>query len=106
MKCLSYNQTILPNLLGHTSQREAVMKMSFFNSIVQTVCSADIQLFLCRVYAPECVEGRVQRPCKSFCEKARRNCEGLISNFGVSWPNELNCNAFPDDMCISVRHEN
>ncbi|XP_015237311.1 PREDICTED: uncharacterized protein LOC107088946 [Cyprinodon variegatus] len=98
---LSYNQTILPNLLGHTSQREAVMKMSFFNSIVQTVCSADIQLFLCRVYAPECVEGRVQRPCKSFCEKARRNCEGLISNFGVSWPNELNCNAFPDDMCIS-----
>uniref|UniRef100_A0A3B5L7R1 FZ domain-containing protein n=1 Tax=Xiphophorus couchianus TaxID=32473 RepID=A0A3B5L7R1_9TELE len=66
---LSYNQTIVPNLLGHTSQREAVMKMSFFSSIVQTVCSADIQLFLCRVYAPECVEGRVLRPCRSFCEK-------------------------------------
>ncbi|KAK5614958.1 hypothetical protein CRENBAI_008351 [Crenichthys baileyi] len=98
---LSYNQTIVPNLLGHTSQREAVMKMSFFNSIVQTVCSADIQLFLCRVYAPECVEDQVQRPCRSFCEKARRNCEGLISNFGVSWPNELQCDAFPEEMCIS-----
>ncbi|XP_035991327.1 uncharacterized protein LOC105917773 isoform X1 [Fundulus heteroclitus] len=98
---LSYNQTIFPNLLGHASQRDAVMKMSFFNSIVQTVCSADIQLFLCRVYTPECVEGQVQRPCRSFCEKARRNCEGLMSNYGVSWPNELRCDAFPEEMCIS-----
>ncbi|XP_032412429.1 uncharacterized protein LOC116715842 isoform X1 [Xiphophorus hellerii] len=98
---LSYNQTIVPNLLGHTSQREAVMKMSFFSSIVQTVCSADIQLFLCRVYAPECVEGRVLRPCRSFCEKARRNCEGFMNSFGVSWPNELQCHAFPEESCIS-----
>lgn len=98
---LSYNQTMVPNLLGHTSQREAVMKMSFFSSIVQTVCSADIQLFLCRVYAPECVNGLVQRPCRSFCEKARRNCEGLMRNFDVSWPNELQCQAFPEESCIS-----
>lgn len=102
---LSYNQTMVPNLLGHTSQREAVMKMSFFSSIVQTVCSADIQLFLCRVYAPECVDGRVQRPCRSFCEKARRNCEGLMRNFDVSWPNELQCQAFPEESCISVRNK-
>ncbi|PWA23901.1 hypothetical protein CCH79_00010809 [Gambusia affinis] len=98
---LSYNQTIVPNLLGHTSQREAVMKMSFFSSIVQTVCSVDIQLFLCRVYAPECVEGQVLRPCRSFCEKARRNCEGFMNSFGVSWPNELQCHAFPEESCIS-----
>ncbi|XP_028282342.1 atrial natriuretic peptide-converting enzyme-like [Parambassis ranga] len=98
---LSYNQTIFPNLLGHTSQREAVMKMSFFNSIAQTVCSVDIRMFLCRVYAPECVAGQVQRPCRSFCEKARRGCEGLMSSFGVSWPEELQCNSFPEEMCVS-----
>ncbi len=99
---LSYNQTITPNLLGHTSQREAVMKMSFFNSIVQTVCSVDIRLFVCMVYAPRCVAGEVQRPCRSFCERAKQGCESLMTSFGVSWPNELRCESFPEEMCISV----
>uniref|UniRef100_A0AAQ4QJE1 FZ domain-containing protein n=1 Tax=Gasterosteus aculeatus aculeatus TaxID=481459 RepID=A0AAQ4QJE1_GASAC len=36
---LAYNQTVTPNLLGHTSQREAVVKMSFFNAMVQSMCS-------------------------------------------------------------------
>uniref|UniRef100_A0A3B5A428 FZ domain-containing protein n=1 Tax=Stegastes partitus TaxID=144197 RepID=A0A3B5A428_9TELE len=99
---LSYNQTIVPNLLGHTSQREAVTKMSFFNSIAQSVCSVDIRLFLCRVYAPECVAGQVQRPCRSFCENAKRACEGLMNSFGVSWPNELQCRSFSEESCVSV----
>ncbi|CAB1445907.1 unnamed protein product [Pleuronectes platessa] len=77
------------------------MKMSFFNSIVQTVCSVDIRLFLCRVYAPQCVAGEVQRPCRSFCERAKRGCEGLMSSYGVSWPAELQCNLFPEERCIS-----
>ncbi|XP_041842719.1 atrial natriuretic peptide-converting enzyme-like [Melanotaenia boesemani] len=98
---LSYNQTIVPNLLGHKSQREAVSKMSFFNSMVQAVCSTDIRLFLCRVYAPQCIEGKVQMPCRSFCEKAKRDCESLMNSFGVSWPEELQCKSFPEEMCIS-----
>uniref|UniRef100_A0A669ERI5 FZ domain-containing protein n=1 Tax=Oreochromis niloticus TaxID=8128 RepID=A0A669ERI5_ORENI len=102
LKGLSYNQTLIPNLLGHTSQREAFTKMSFFNSMVQTVCSVDIRAFLCRVYAPQCEAGQAQWPCRSFCEKARRDCEGLMSNFGISWPEELQCSSFPEEMCISV----
>ncbi|XP_068179074.1 uncharacterized protein [Antennarius striatus] len=98
---LNYNQTIVPNLLGHTSQREAVMKMSFFNSIVKTVCSVDIRLFVCMVYAPKCEAGEVQRPCRSFCERAKRGCEALMTGFGVSWPSELQCDSFPVDMCVS-----
>nr|XP_015805444.2 uncharacterized protein LOC107379270 [Nothobranchius furzeri] len=98
---LSYNQTVFPNLLGHTSQVEAVSKMSFFSSLAQTMCPADIQLFLCRVYAPQCVEGQVQPPCRSLCEKAKRNCEGLINSFGVFWPDELQCYTFPEEMCVS-----
>lgn len=98
---LSYNQTISPNLLGHTSQREAVGKMSFFNSLVQTMCSVDIRLFVCMVYAPKCLAGEVQRPCRSFCESAKRGCEGLMMTFGVSWPDELQCSSFPEDKCIS-----
>ncbi|XP_031723369.1 uncharacterized protein LOC116394431 isoform X2 [Anarrhichthys ocellatus] len=98
---LSYNQTISPNLLGHTSQREAVGKMSFFNSLVQTMCSVDIRLFVCMVYAPKCLAGEVQRPCRSFCERAKQGCESLMMSFGVSWPDELQCNSFPEDKCIS-----
>uniref|UniRef100_A0A3B3H6W5 FZ domain-containing protein n=1 Tax=Oryzias latipes TaxID=8090 RepID=A0A3B3H6W5_ORYLA len=98
---LSYNQTTVPNLMGHTSQREAVLKMAFFNSIVQAACPADTQLFLCRVYAPQCVEGQVQQPCRSLCEKAKRDCEGLIVNFGLSWPDELQCHLYPEENCIS-----
>ncbi|XP_030013328.1 uncharacterized protein LOC115435202 isoform X1 [Sphaeramia orbicularis] len=98
---LSYNMTIVPNLLGHTSQREAAVRMSFFNSIVQTVCSVDIRLFLCMVYAPKCVLGEVQRPCRSFCEKAKQGCESHMNNFGVSWPVELRCESFPTERCIT-----
>ncbi|KAM8870326.1 uncharacterized protein AB9W97_017213 isoform 2-T2 [Spinachia spinachia] len=98
---LAYNQTITPNLLGHTSQREAVMRMSFFNAMVQSMCSVDIRLFVCTVYAPRCSAGEVQRPCRSFCERAKRGCEGLMGSFGVSWPDELQCNSFPVDNCIS-----
>lgn len=102
---LSYNQTTVPNLMGHTSQREAVLKMAFFNSIVQAACPADTQVFLCRVYAPQCVEGQVQQPCRSLCEKAKRDCEGLIVNFGLSWPDELQCHLYPEENCISVSNK-
>lgn len=99
---LSYNQTIMPNLLGHPSQREAMLKMSFFNVIVETVCSKDIRLFLCMVYAPRCVAGELQRPCRSLCEQAKQGCEGLMASLGFSWPAELQCDSFPERMCLSV----
>ncbi|XP_067456533.1 uncharacterized protein [Thunnus thynnus] len=99
---LSYNQTMSPNLLGHASQREAAVKMSFFNSIMQTLCSADARFFMCTVYAPRCVAGEVQWPCRSLCEKAKNGCDSMMSSFGVSWPDELQCNSFPEEMCITV----
>ncbi|XP_061771405.1 atrial natriuretic peptide-converting enzyme-like isoform X2 [Nerophis ophidion] len=98
---LSYNQTIMPNHLGHASQREAALRMSFFNLMVQTACSANIRRFLCMAYAPQCMAGRMWRPCKSFCHKAHSDCEGAMSRFGISWPAELNCEAFPRDMCVA-----
>ncbi|XP_058504266.1 uncharacterized protein LOC131471632 [Solea solea] len=98
---LSYNQTTTQNLLGHANQGEAMARMSFFNSLVQTMCSEDIRLLLCRVYAPECVAGEVQRPCRSFCERAKQGCEDRMKAFGISWPPELQCNSFPEEMCAS-----
>ncbi|XP_034030287.1 uncharacterized protein LOC117514108 [Thalassophryne amazonica] len=96
---LSYDQTISPNLLGHQTQREAASHMSFFDSLVKTLCSVDIQFFICSVYAPKCVEGEAHRPCRSLCERAKRDCESLMTTFGVSWPEELQCESFPTEMC-------
>uniref|UniRef100_UPI0037E72257 uncharacterized protein isoform X2 n=1 Tax=Semicossyphus pulcher TaxID=241346 RepID=UPI0037E72257 len=78
-----------------------MVKMSFFNSFVQAMCLVDIRLFVCMVYAPKCVAGEVQRPCRSFCQRAKRGCEGLMTSFGVSWPEELQCSSFPEEMCIT-----
>lgn len=97
---LSYNQTLTPNLLGHQNQKEAAIKMSFFDALVKTVCSVDIRLFVCSVYAPRCMAGEVQRPCRSLCQRARQGCESLMISFGVSWPEELQCDSFPEEMCV------
>ncbi|XP_061631281.1 uncharacterized protein LOC133478967 isoform X1 [Phyllopteryx taeniolatus] len=98
---LSYNQTLMPNVMGHASQRDAAIKMSFFHSIAQTACSADIRPFLCAAYAPRCSYGQVRRPCRSFCQKARSSCEALLGRYGVSWPQELHCDAFPHNACVT-----
>ncbi|XP_061675598.1 atrial natriuretic peptide-converting enzyme-like [Syngnathoides biaculeatus] len=98
---MSYNQTLMPNQLGHASQRDAAIKMSFFHSIAQTACSADIRPFLCAAYAPRCSYGQVRRPCRSFCQKARDSCEARLGHYGVSWPQELHCDAFPRDGCVT-----
>ncbi|XP_071401879.1 uncharacterized protein [Centroberyx affinis] len=98
---LSYNMTVMPNLLGHPNQREAAIKMSFLDSLVKSVCSVDIRFFLCLVYAPRCVGGEVQRPCRSLCERAKQGCETLMNNFGIYWPEALRCDSFPEQMCVT-----
>ncbi|KAM4601307.1 uncharacterized protein ACJ7VT_021078 [Polymixia lowei] len=97
---ISYNHTIMPNLLGHQSQRDAAIKMSFFDSLVKSVCSVDIRYFSCLVYVPQCVGGEMQRPCRSLCERAKHDCETLMNNFGISWPEELRCDSFPEETCV------
>lgn len=99
---LPYNLTISPNLLGHRNQKEAMVKMSFYNTIDQTVCSGDIRLLLCMVYAPQCVDGVMQQPCRALCERAKQGCEGLMASIGISWPEELRCDLFPEDTCATV----
>ncbi|XP_072320490.1 uncharacterized protein [Eucyclogobius newberryi] len=97
---LSYSETLVPNFLGHNSQREAAIQMSFFNSIVQNFCQVDIRLFLCLVYAPKCVRGEVKAPCRSFCQRAKQGCRTVMDQLNMNWPRELQCDAFPTENCI------
>ncbi|KAM3585711.1 uncharacterized protein V6R79_025128 [Siganus canaliculatus] len=108
---LAYNQTILPNLLGHSSQEDAGLEVHQFYPLVQVRCSADLRFFLCSMYAPVCtVLDRAIAPCRSLCEQARRGCEALMNRFGFQWPERLRCENFPvhgaGEICVGQNTSN
>ncbi|XP_034419574.1 frizzled-3-like, partial [Cyclopterus lumpus] len=94
---LPYNTTFMPNLLNHYDQQTAALAMEPFHPIVNLVCSADLRMFLCALYAPVCtVYGQVSMPCRSLCQQARDECHKLMEVFGLAWPDDMECSRFPD----------
>ncbi|KAM6980284.1 frizzled-3-like [Aplochiton taeniatus] len=94
---LSYNTTFMPNLLNHYDQQTAALAMEPFHPMVNLVCSEELRMFLCSLYAPVCAEyGRVSLPCRALCQRAQRDCLHLMDMFGVPWPDEMDCTRFPD----------
>ncbi|EPY77234.1 frizzled-7 isoform 1 [Camelus ferus] len=93
---IAYNQTILPNLLGHTNQEDAGLEVHQFYPLVKVQCSPELRFFLCSMYAPVCtVLDKAIPPCRSLCERARQGCEALMNKFGFQWPERLRCENFP-----------
>ncbi|XP_078737728.1 frizzled-2-like [Lampetra fluviatilis] len=102
---ITYNQTILPNLLGHTNQEDAGLEIQQFYPLVKVQCSADLKFFLCSMYAPVCtVLETAIPPCRSLCNRARHGCETLMNKFGFQWPERLRCENFPvqgtEQLCV------
>ncbi|KAM9355610.1 frizzled-3a isoform 2-T2 [Pholidichthys leucotaenia] len=94
---LPYNSTFMPNVLNHYDQQTAALAMEPFHPMVNLQCSPELRMFLCAVYAPVCTEyGRVTLPCRRLCLQAKSDCYKLMDMFGVSWPDEMDCNRFPD----------
>uniref|UniRef100_A0A3B5LWB4 Frizzled class receptor 3 n=1 Tax=Xiphophorus couchianus TaxID=32473 RepID=A0A3B5LWB4_9TELE len=94
---LPYNTTFMPNLLNHYDQQTAALAMEPFHPMVNLVCSADLRMFLCALYAPVCTEyGRMSMPCRSICQRAKDECHKLMEIFGVAWPDDMECSRFPD----------
>ena len=102
---IEYNETIMPNLLGHSKQEQAGMEVHQFFPLVKVQCSDHLQIFLCAVYAPVCtiLEDPLP-PCRSLCLAAQDGCEELMNKFGFQWPPNLNCDNFPspspDQLCV------
>ncbi|XP_006779391.2 PREDICTED: LOW QUALITY PROTEIN: frizzled-1 [Myotis davidii] len=87
---IAYNQTIMPNLLGHTNQEDAGLEVHQFYPLVKVQCSAELKFFLCSMYAPVCtVLEQALPPCRSLCERARQGCEALMNKFEVLLPRAL-----------------
>uniref|UniRef100_A0A3Q3IVU4 FZ domain-containing protein n=1 Tax=Monopterus albus TaxID=43700 RepID=A0A3Q3IVU4_MONAL len=100
-KDLPYNETVLPNMLGHNTQDDAGLEIHQFYPLIEEECSPHLKPFLCSVYTPECVSGKPRPPCRTRCEQARFSCEPLMSRFGFSWPEALKC-----DICrLFIRKE-
>ncbi|XP_037101644.1 frizzled-7-A-like [Syngnathus acus] len=93
---IAYNQTIMPNLLGHANQEDAGLEVHQFYPLVKVQCSPDLKFFLCSMYAPVCtVLDQAIPPCRTLCERARQGCEALMNKFGFQWPERLRCENFP-----------
>ncbi|XP_034554834.1 frizzled-3a isoform X2 [Notolabrus celidotus] len=94
---LSYNSTFMPNVLNHYDQQTAALAMEPFHPMVNLQCSPELRTFLCALYVPVCTEyGRMTLPCRRLCLQAKSDCYKLMDMFGVSWPQEMDCNRFPD----------
>nr|XP_061820337.1 frizzled-3-like [Nerophis lumbriciformis] len=94
---LPYNTTFMPNLLNHYDQQTAALAMEPFHPIVNLVCSPELRMFLCALYAPVCVVyGQVSMPCRALCQQAKDDCQKLMDIFGLTWPEDMECSRFPE----------
>lgn len=90
---LPYNQTILPNLFNHQSQDIARNHLRIYEPLIKLKCSPYLQLFLCTLYAPICLNNKEPiPPCRNLCLSAKNGCEEHIP---LDWDKKFNCSNFP-----------
>lgn len=96
---IGYNETSMPNLVGHELQTDADFTLQTFSPLIQYGCSAQLHFFLCAAYVPMCTP-KVPvpiGPCRGLCETVRARCHPVLQGFGFPWPAALECNRFPAD---------
>ena len=100
-----YKRTMMPNFVGHSSQKEASRLFGHFVRLIERNCSSYLSFFMCAVHAPVCFKRGdfelVLKPCRNVCESARAGCDSVMRQFAnVRWDDSyegrLNCNNFPD----------
>ncbi|KAF6214052.1 hypothetical protein GE061_011783 [Apolygus lucorum] len=100
-----YNYTMFPNYIGHFNQRDASIELEVYEAVVDVRCYELAALFLCSVFVPKCgPEGQLVRPCKNLCFETKRRCGFFLEVFGLSLPDYLDCDLFPEspdpDVCV------
>ncbi|XP_071959169.1 uncharacterized protein [Antedon mediterranea] len=94
---MAYNMTRLPNVLGHTSQVDAMNGFIDNAILVGLDCSTEMISFLCSVYAPKCTPEGSAKPCRNMCERVSNDCQDFLSLVGMKWPEELECSKFTNE---------
>lgn len=96
---IGYNETSMPNLVGHEVQTDADFTLQTFSPLIQYGCSTQLHFFLCAAYVPMCTP-KVPvpiGPCRGLCETIRARCLPVLQGFGFPWPSALDCNRFPEE---------
>lgn len=104
------------NTLGHTNIETAIAELHKYYFLFNSErCKANIQLFLCSLYAPVCLEDRDKKvpqdllqnlllPCRDICEEARNVCWPNFKLANLSWPEDWRCEKFNytnvDPLCV------
>ena len=89
---LHYSTTWVPNYFQHQTQDQATLEISKYNPIIQTNCSAELTLFLCSLYAPNCIPYAYNVPCKELCSRVKKQCVPKMRELGIKWP--VSCSKF------------
>ncbi|XP_052750203.1 atrial natriuretic peptide-converting enzyme [Galleria mellonella] len=105
---ISYNFTVFPNYIGHFGQRDAQQDLEIYDAVVDVRCYELTALFLCSLFVPKCGPlGHMVRPCRSLCQETMRRCGFFLEVFGLSMPDYLQCDIFPEstdtDVCLGNR---
>lgn len=106
---LEYNWTSMPNLMGHTDQKEAEEAMSAFAGVLDSGCSTLARFLLCSAFAPLCsehVSGSVSA-CRGLCETVLQDCRSQLQELVKELPMlKLDCSAFPAERKLCMRPPN
>ncbi|KAM8719534.1 hypothetical protein ACLKA7_005725 [Drosophila subpalustris] len=105
---IGYNETSMPNLVGHELQSDVEYTLQTFVPLIEYNCSSQLKLFLCAAYVPMCTPKAPIHsigPCRSLCESVRIRCHPVLQGFGFPWPPALDCERFPrennqETMCM------
>ncbi|XP_076753401.1 uncharacterized protein LOC143424905 [Xylocopa sonorina] len=100
-----YNFTVFPNYFGHYGQHDAQQDLELYGSVIDVRCYELAALFLCSVFLPKCgSHGHPVQPCRSLCFQTKRRCGFFLDVFGLTLPDYLECNLFPEisnpDKCV------
>ncbi|XP_055641785.1 frizzled-4 [Toxorhynchites rutilus septentrionalis] len=96
---IGYNETSLPNLVGHELQSDADFTLQTFSPLIQYGCSKQLKFFLCAAYVPMCTP-KVPMPigpCRGLCLTVKTLCHPILQGFGFPWPSALDCSRFPEE---------
>ena len=79
--------------------------LDLLRQIVDMGCSAETTTFLCHVVSPKCVDSTkppTPHPCQELCKRVRRDCQPVLEGKGLTWPEDLNCEQYPERSCFNV----
>lgn len=97
------------NSLGHTTPADALASLhKHLYLISNDDCRDKLQLFLCALYVPVCVNSTfvegILYPCKDDCIAAKDVCKRYYLGYLSSWPSEWDCEKFKfhseDPLCV------